>query len=68
MGLLKTILYAVIIYYIWNIVRTLFRSSAQSIPNTGNQHSKQRTTFDQTKQKPNPKNIDGDYVDYEEIK
>jgi hypothetical protein len=67
MGLLKTILYAIIIYYIWNIIRTLFRNQIPAMPPTGKTEHKQKQTQTQRPVQ-SSRNTDGEYVDYEEIK
>jgi hypothetical protein len=54
MGLLRTILYAVIIYYIWKIVAGMIAGNRNSGSEKINNGDK--------------KNDDGDYTDYEEIK
>lgn len=65
MGLFRTLVYAVIIYYVWKIVKSLlFVSKAK---NSYRNFDSNQNTPPYIKQKKS-KNNDEEYVDYEEIK
>jgi len=66
MNLFKTLIYAVIIYYVWKIVKSLFFVTKNNNINR-NFDSNQHTHPPQNKQK-RMRNDDEEYVDYEEIK
>jgi hypothetical protein len=63
MGLFRTLLYAVIIYYVWKIAKHLFSPATNNF-NTSNSTKNNRNQSTP----PRKTNSEGEYVDYEEIK
>jgi hypothetical protein len=63
MGLFRTLLYAVIIYYVWKIAKHLFSPAASNF----NSSNSNKTNRNENKP-PRKTNSEGEYVDYEEIK
>ncbi|MCK9480890.1 MAG: DUF4834 family protein [Bacteroidia bacterium] len=62
MGIFRTLLYAVILYYGWKLLKNMFTINKQ-------QHDEQKDTeTNHDNDHSNDRNKDGEYVDYEEIK
>lgn len=73
MGLIKTLIYAVVIYYVWKVLVALFKgysvfSELKKNHTQNTQHNPYSHTNTQSKPKMKPRQTDeGEYVDYEEI-